>query len=53
MFSRCFDQPLAQGFCGQTWPGGRVDLEEKLRIDNTQILPEKGYFLKLLGRSCG
>jgi hypothetical protein len=47
------DQPLAQGFLRSTTPGGRVDLEEKLRIDNTVILLEKLYFLKGQKRGCG
>jgi hypothetical protein len=35
MLSKAVDQPLAQGFLWSTTLGGRVDLEEKLRIDNT------------------
>jgi hypothetical protein len=53
MFSRKFDRPLAQGFCGQTAPGGRVDLEEKPRIDNTTILLEIGHLLKPVEVPCG
>jgi hypothetical protein len=53
MFSRRLASPWRRAFCGQIPPGGRVDLEEKLRIDNIQILLEKEYFLKLLDLSCG
>jgi hypothetical protein len=53
MFSRPVDQPLAQGFFRATTPGGRVDLEEELRIDNKTILLENGYFLKELAVGCG
>jgi hypothetical protein len=52
MFSRLRDLLLAQSnVVGQT--GGRVDWEEKRPIDNTQILPETGGFLKLLTAACG
>ena len=34
-------------------PGGRVDWEEKLPIDNNQILPETGDFLKFEKQGCG
>jgi hypothetical protein len=53
MFSKPVDQPLAQGFMWSTMPGGRVDLEEKLPIDNKPILLEIVYFLKEKKAACG
>jgi len=52
MFSRPLSKPLAQGLWCSTTPGGRVDLEEKQQIDNTQILLEMGRFLKGLAETC-
>jgi hypothetical protein len=53
MFSRPANQPLAQGNCRSTTPGGRVDLEEKITIDNKLILLEMGRFLKQKRGTCG
>jgi hypothetical protein len=47
------NQPLAQGFYCSPALGGRVDLEEKQRIDNSLILLEMGRFLKPEGGDCG
>jgi hypothetical protein len=48
------DQPLAQGvFQSIFTPGGRVDLEEKLRIDSKAILPKIGQILKTCDKPCG
>jgi hypothetical protein len=53
MFSRPLTSPWRRAFLWSTLPGGRADLEEKLRIDNTAILLEMGYFLKYMAGSCG
>jgi hypothetical protein len=53
MLSRPSNLPLAQGQNGQNKPGGRVDQEEKPRIDNTAILLEMGGILKVLRKGCG
>jgi hypothetical protein len=45
--------PWRRAFLWSKQPGGRVDLEEKLRIDNNQILPENRDFLKQMGGGCG
>jgi hypothetical protein len=47
------DQPLAQGFLAVKPSGGRVDLEEKERIDNNLILPKNSLFLKRMEWGCG
>jgi hypothetical protein len=53
MFSRNLTGPWRRAFSGQTAPGGRVDLEEKPRIDNNTILLEIGHLLKPVEVPCG
>jgi hypothetical protein len=53
MLSKPLNQPLAQGNRRSNGPGGRVDLEEKNRIDNILILLETDGILKVLREPCG